>query len=210
MEKGSAISCYSGSAVEIHCYIHRQHILQPVLTHFLKELFLWPAWAFLRNAFPPWSILLVLLPVTIPGSTVCPRSPLVPQGLPPESCYPPTIPWGVLGSDQQCLYKWLLHSSIPLAPVYGPAGKWHYSRSCFSDRTFPVWENIKPDGNADTQCSPSHLQRGKHSTGEFLKKQRCSHRTSVWGSILFSLCRKPRRESALVVRQTFKMQEHSE
>lgn len=73
-----------------------------------------------------------------PGSTVCPWSPLLAQGLSPGSCYPPTIPWGVLGSDQQCLYKWLLHSSIPLAPVYAPAGKQQHSRSCFSDTTLPA------------------------------------------------------------------------
>lgn len=46
--KGSALSCYSDTsvsctAVEIHCYMYRQHILQAVLTQFLKQHFLWLA-----------------------------------------------------------------------------------------------------------------------------------------------------------------------
>lgn len=120
----------SAALLQKHCYMHRQHISQAVLTRFSK-------------AFP-----VACMSSFKEGLSSSVHPPTCPAGcdhpwkhslsLIPRGCSPPTIPWGVLGFDLQCLYKWLLHSSIPLAPVYAPAGKKHHPRSCFSDTTLPA------------------------------------------------------------------------
>lgn len=142
---------------QLHCC--RNTLLRVQATHFTSS-----ADTIFKTAFPlacmssfKERLSFYVHPLTCPAACDHPWKhslsmiPSFSTGPPPlGSCYPPTIPWGGLGSDQQCLCKWLLHSSTPLAPVYGPAGKQHHSRSCFSDRT--VQENIKPDRNADTSA----------------------------------------------------------